>query len=229
MTFSSPLSINDARNEPRPAPDYSVRGLNSDRLAAILAHAGTEVLDVGCGSGAYVLHLADQFHIRGVDYRHFDAWNRRPELFQLSDAQELKLPDASVDTILSFETLEHLPDPARALSEYWRVCRRNLILTVPNCQLTEGMRNSGVIFNHWIDRTHLNFWDIEGIAKLVTDAGFKVQHKKHINRINPGFLLMESLDLKGRIARYGAGLFRRLQRRHYFMTNLVVATKPEVR
>src|SRR5262245_49618320 len=118
------------------APDYSMRGINASRLAAIEQHAGREILDVGCGSGAYVLHLADRLNIRGVDYRHFDAWDQRPQLFGISDAQELKMPDNSVDTILSFETLEHLPEPQRALSEYLRVCRKNLILTVPSCTVT---------------------------------------------------------------------------------------------
>ena len=51
-----------------------------------------------------------------MDYKPFETWSARAELFSVSDAQALALADNSVDTILSFETLEHLPDPARALA-----------------------------------------------------------------------------------------------------------------
>lgn len=209
----------------KPHPDYSVRGLNRERLAAIEQHAGQDVLDVGCGSGAYVLHLADRYRIRGMDYRQFDSWKQRPDLFEVSDAQHLRLPDASVDTILSFETLEHLPEPDRALREYFRVCRKNLILTVPNCTLTPGMRGSGVIYNHWIDRTHVNFWDLDGMSKQVSEAGFVVRHRQYINHINLGPVAMEALGFKGKVARYGAAIFRRIQRQKYPMTCLIVAAK----
>jgi SAM-dependent methyltransferase len=206
-------------------PDYATRGLNKERLQAVERFAGPSVLDVGCGSGAYVLHLADKRSIRGLDYQTFDSWSQRPELFGVSDAQHLDVPDASVDTILSFETLEHLPDPVRAMREYFRVCRRNLILTVPNCQLTPGMRSSGLIYNHWIDRTHVNFWDMESISDLAVAAGFSIAHKQPINQVSPGGLLMESLGLRGSLARVGAGVVRRLQRQRYYMSSLVVAQK----
>jgi len=178
---------------------------------------------VGCGNGAYVLQLADRLDIRGVDFKQFEAWSAKPELFQVCDACTLPFSDGAVDTILSFETLEHLTDPARALLEYRRVARRNLIITVPNCQLSEGMRQSGLIYNHWIDRSHVNFWDLDGISAELNAAGFSVVIRQHINHLNLGALTMEALGLSGFAARSGAWLMRRLQRRTYPMTCLLVA------
>jgi ubiquinone/menaquinone biosynthesis C-methylase UbiE len=134
---------------------YSGRGLNPSRLEAIIRFAGQSILDVGCGSGAYVLQLADRYDIKGIDYQEFDTWKEKPNLFSISDATNLNLPDNSVDTILSFECLEHLPDPELALKEYYRVARNNVILTVPNCEITLGMRQSLMLYYHWIDRTHI--------------------------------------------------------------------------
>jgi len=206
-------------------PNYSLRGINPGRFEAILNYAGQEILDVGCGSGVYVLHLSDRYNIRGVDYKRFDSWQARPELFSIGDAQVLANGNNSVDTILSFEALEHLANPRQALSEYFRVCRKNLILTVPNCTLTPGMKNSGIIYNHWIDRTHINFWDMESIAKLLCDAGFTVEHKQAINEINLGAVTMEALGFSGVFARIGSRIFRLCQSKKYFMTNLVIARK----
>lgn len=206
-------------------PDYAVRGLNPERLAALLQHAGKEILDVGCGNGNYVLHLADRYQIRGVDYKHFAAWDQQAHLFSISDAQRLDMPDASVDTIVSFETLEHLPDPDSALKEYYRVCRRNLILTVPNCKLTNGQRASGVIYNHWIDRTHVNFWDLDTLCRQVEAAGFHIDLRTHINHMSMGPIAMEALGFEGRLGRVGAALFRRFQRTKYPMTCMVIANK----
>lgn len=212
-----------------PALDYSARGLNPARLNAIRDHATGSVLDVGCGNGAYVLAFADHMDIRGVDHVPFERWQEMPDRFSIADAQALLLPDASVDTILSFETLEHLPDPAKALREYFRVCRQRLVLTVPNCDLTAGMRASGLIFNHWIDRTHVNFWNMETLCTLMESSGFRVTIRQHINAVRPGPMLMESLGLAGLPARVGAKLLTMLQRRHYWMTCLVVADKPDAR
>lgn len=205
-------------------PDYSIRGLNAERLKAIEQHAVGDILDVGCGNGNYVLHLADRMKIRGCDWKHFEAWDRRPELFEVCDAQSLPLPDAHVDTILSFETLEHLPDPKRALAEYRRVARQRLILTVPNCELTPGMKGSGIIYNHWIDRTHVNFWTLDTLCAEIEGAGFTIDRRTPINHVHLGWVVAEALGLGGKAARLGAKLFRRLQRRRYPMTSLVIAS-----
>lgn len=217
--------MNSAIPDPSEHPDYAVRGMNRERLDALLHHAGQDVLDAGCGNGNYVLHLADHLRIRGIDYKHFAAWDQRPELFSISDAQRLQLPDASVDTIVSFETLEHLPDPESALREYFRVARRNLIVTVPNCQLTPGQRTSGQIYNHWIDRTHVNFWDLDTLCRQIETAGFTVAQRGYINHMSIAPLAVEALGLRGPLGRLATSIFRRMQRTRYPMTCLVVATK----
>ncbi|MCB0406185.1 MAG: class I SAM-dependent methyltransferase, partial [Bdellovibrionales bacterium] len=108
---------------------YESRKLNPQRLEAILKYGGSSVLDVGCGNGTYVLALKGQKQIRGVDYRSYDEWKESPELFEVGKADALQsYDDGSVDTIVSFETLEHLSDPKKALGEYYRVCRKNIVV-----------------------------------------------------------------------------------------------------
>lgn len=205
--------------------DYSLRGLNPHRLAAIREYGGSRILDVGCGSGAYVLALANEYEISGVDYREFPTWANDSERFSISDAHCLKAGDASLDTVLSFETLEHLKDPQAALREYFRVCRKNVIITVPNCELSEGLKASGLIYNHWIDRTHINFWTLRELEELVTSVGFSVRVGKHINAVRLGPVMMEALGINGKLARFGSLVVRALSRREHPMSLLVVAEK----
>ncbi|MDZ4876142.1 MAG: 2-methoxy-6-polyprenyl-1,4-benzoquinol methylase, mitochondrial [Chroococcidiopsis cubana SAG 39.79] len=204
---------------------YAVRGVNTERLNAILENAGQSVLDVGCGNGTYVLKLADRYNILGVDIQHFETWNAMPHLFSVSDASELKFKDSSFDTVLSFETLEHLPEPKEALREYYRICRKNLILTVPNCDITSGMRQSLMTYYHWVDRTHVNFFDMDTITEAVKEAGFKVVKHYYINQLSLLPLLTEAFNLSGLLGKLVQKILLKRQQRKYYITCLVVAEK----
>jgi ubiquinone/menaquinone biosynthesis C-methylase UbiE len=205
---------------------YGKRGLNPYRAEAIRKFAGRTILDVGCGNGAYVLAFADEYEIRGVDRQPFESWSPRPERFGISEAARLDLPDSHVETILSFETLEHLPDPLAALKEYRRVFSKNVILTVPNCEITEGMRQSNLLYSHWADRTHVNFFDMQSIAALVREAGFTVEESYYVNKASLLPFLREAFGVKGAMARIARSIVGRVQPRPYFITSLVVAGKP---
>lgn len=205
--------------------DYSLRKMNPQRIAAIREYAGRSILDVGCGNGAYVTSLAKDYEIAGVDYREFPSWSSNPERFTISDAHSLKALDESVETILSFETLEHLEDPKRALMEYFRVCRKNIIITVPNCELTEGLKSSGLIYNHWIDRSHINFWTLEELQKLVSSVGFSIRVGTYINPVRLGPILMEAVGITGKLARLGSVVVQSLSKRKHHMTLLIIAEK----
>lgn len=54
--------------------------------------------------------------------------------WEVADAQSLGHGDRSFDTVISCETIEHLPNPRKALSEFLRVLRPGgrLLLTTPN-------------------------------------------------------------------------------------------------
>jgi SAM-dependent methyltransferase len=92
-----------------------------------------EVLDVGCGRMPYKsLILSEQSRATrciGLDLS-ADEYEP-PDL--LWDGRTIPLPDASVDTAMLTEVLEHCPDPEIVLREVRRVLRPGgfLFLTVP--------------------------------------------------------------------------------------------------
>ncbi len=154
-----------------------------DRWAAVEKAATASVLDVGCSNGVYVDRLKSEgISAVGIDLLDTPAWKTARGDFAVGDACRLPFADASFETILSFETLEHVPRPEAALREYHRVCRRNVILSVPNCETPPEFRDGGLTFHHWIDRTHVNFFTLASLIETVDRAGFRVSHAAPINR-----------------------------------------------
>lgn len=92
-------------------------------------YIGGQVLDIGCGHRPYEEWLPKSVTCYiGLDYEAIDA---SPHL--VGDALRLPFLDASFDTIISMQTLEHLPNPFQSFSEIARVLRPGgkLILTAP--------------------------------------------------------------------------------------------------
>lgn len=102
--------------------------------------AGKDVLDVACGTGvgAALLKAAGARRVWGIDIDADSvayAMARYPQCdFAQSEATNLCLADASVDVVVSFETIEHLRDQQRFVIECERVMRPGgiFICSTPN-------------------------------------------------------------------------------------------------
>lgn len=106
------------------------------------------VLDVACGIGygSGILRAGGKVKkYLGIDFSDEALGCARRKFtgpgvsFFRGDAQCLALPTTSVDTIVSLETIEHLPEPKKALSEFSRVLKPGgvLIGSVPTVEYEE--------------------------------------------------------------------------------------------
>ncbi|MFF2376870.1 SAM-dependent methyltransferase [Streptomyces xiamenensis] len=130
---------------PDDTSDFATAG---ERLTDLLigrlgAGPGSEVLDLGCGTGGPGVRLARATGARvtGVSISAGDVALAGARAaaegvagqvrFELADAMELPYGDASFDAVLAFESIVHLPDRGRALREIARVLRPGgrLVLT----------------------------------------------------------------------------------------------------
>ena len=123
----------------------------TDRLLAAAGLApGAAVLDVGCGAGVAVAHLADGHGLRptGLDVsrgRIEQAAEARPELdFVAGRAEALPFADASFDAVLCECVLSTLADPGCALSELARVLRPEGVALVSDVYTRTGIETPHV-------------------------------------------------------------------------------------
>ncbi|MGI9147251.1 MAG: class I SAM-dependent methyltransferase, partial [Chloroflexota bacterium] len=118
------------------------------------APAGLIVLDVACGAG-FGLQMLGRAGARaiGVDYDAgalSEVRHAQPESRLLrGDAMHLPLVDASIDLVVSFETIEHVADAEGLVGEIRRVlkpCGR-LVLSTPNRAFGPPERHIGNPFH----------------------------------------------------------------------------------
>lgn len=121
------------------ADDSSVE-VATDRLTDVMisglaAKAGQRVLDIGCGIGypAQRLVRASDVDVVGITISHVQVAEATQlaaaaglgdrATFQFADAADMPFPDDSFDAAWAFESMWHMPDRARVLSETARVLR----------------------------------------------------------------------------------------------------------
>jgi SAM-dependent methyltransferase len=117
--------------------DYTMFGAAFLIISELLCEAvdlrpGQTVLDVATGSGNTALAAARRFgKTTGIDYvpallergRERAAAERLEADFREGDAENIPLPDASFDVVLSTVGVMFAPDQEKAASELLRVCR----------------------------------------------------------------------------------------------------------
>lgn len=94
-------------------------------------------LDVGGSEGYYGNIISKLYHKKVVSSDlSYQACLRAKEIYNLevkvADVHNLPFADNSFDLVLCSETLEHVSDYKKAISELSRVAKKYLIITVPN-------------------------------------------------------------------------------------------------
>lgn len=108
---------------------------------AMQAVAGLDVADIASGEGFGSFMLSQQARsVVGVDVSAMavahsaERYRGQTLSFIHGDAADLPLADGSVDAVVSFETIEHVRDPEKAVAEIRRILRPSgfLIMSSPN-------------------------------------------------------------------------------------------------
>jgi ubiquinone/menaquinone biosynthesis C-methylase UbiE len=115
------------------------KDLWADLFRELIRSGSREVLDVGCGTGAMALILAEMGHIvKGIDLSEgmMDVGRKKAEArgvvvdFSRGDAESLSFADDTFDVVVNRHLLWTLPHPEKALSEWKRVVRPGGMIVV---------------------------------------------------------------------------------------------------
>lgn len=158
--------------------------LDKERIKLINQYLlGKKVLDIGCGTGLYVDYLAslgfDAYGVDFVDEFIQEAKKRKKGIFLKGKAEALPFKDKEFDTCLLLDILEH-GDDLKILKETKRVCRKRILVIVPK-KIDKELSNSGVIFRHFIDKTHLREYEDKDLESLSKNADLKLIHLEKIH------------------------------------------------
>lgn len=145
-------------------------------------------LEVGCAGGFLISEIAKK-HPQ-VKFHAIDAYSsaikfakkQYPHInFLKAEAEKLPFKNNQFDLILCYETIEHVRDPKKALSEMRRVLKKDgpLILAMDS-----GSMIFQIIWFFW-EKTygrvwreaHLNPYHHKALEKLVLQSGFKIKAK----------------------------------------------------
>ncbi|MGH7943577.1 MAG: methyltransferase domain-containing protein [Opitutaceae bacterium] len=140
------------------------------------------LLDVGCGLGSYGRGLlADGYDWMGAEVNADDC----TELARLGlphrqvDGRVLPFPDSSFDAALCLEVLEHIEEPRSFLREIQRVAPRQLIVSVPNCELLGYLWDHLATPWHMLEATHTNFFTRWSLGSLLGEFYPHVELRFH--------------------------------------------------
>jgi ubiquinone/menaquinone biosynthesis C-methylase UbiE len=152
--------------------------VSRSKLARIRQDAGESVLDVGCGPGLYLEALAGLgFKVTGVDassvfVNQAAKTGAHVETIDLQREKLTLFEDAAFETVLMLDILEHVSNDVELLKDGFRVCKKNVIITVP-ARMSEAFDNSQLVFGSCVDPTHLRYYSMEDLRRLFDRAGIK--------------------------------------------------------
>jgi ubiquinone/menaquinone biosynthesis C-methylase UbiE len=132
-------------------------------------HAGSTILDLGCGYGAYSAALVKEgMKCVGCDVN-LDYLKKASQHGLPVVNVDTKLPflNRSFDSVVMFEVIEHVPDIKGILAEAFRVARKNVLITVPNSEGIDRMKANDVTYAHMLSSDHVHFFDPASFRNLL--------------------------------------------------------------
>ncbi|HXW44324.1 MAG TPA: methyltransferase domain-containing protein [Streptosporangiaceae bacterium] len=170
--------------------------LRYDVVQRLLPAGARDVLEVGCGRGAFGARLAQRYNYLGVEPDH-ESWAVASERMAATGRGDVRnvssedLAGQQFDLVCAFEVLEHIEDDQSALRQWAGLLRPGgwLLLSVPAHQRR---------FGAWDELVgHYRRYDPPAIARLLASCGF-TDVTIRLYGFPLGYLLEPARNLVGR-------------------------------
>lgn len=169
------------------------------------------LLDVGCGSGGWMLAMQRRgWEVEGVDFdRSAVAMATSKGLrVRVGSLEEQGYDDESFDAITLSHVIEHVPDPAKTLRECRRILKPNgkIVIVTPNSD-SLSHRVFGSYWRGLEPPRHLHIFSLSSMDLLLNNTGF---NQRWVRPFIVTSVIFDSLQLKR-----GRGKFRRRSASHW--------------
>ena len=154
----------------RAVPEFIFREHMARYRSVVADTAGKDVLDMACGTG-----YGSDFLNRETKPRSITGVDIEPDAIRYAKLRYAKYgidyivadactawTDRQFDTIVSFETIEHVPRPDQFLINVHRMLRPDGTLHV-----SSPIRKSGVLSDHPLNPFHIREWTIDEFRSLL--------------------------------------------------------------
>ncbi len=166
--------------------------------AAVASSGCRRLLDIGCGSGAFV-RLALQAGLdaygleRASEAARLSEQNAPGRIFEMSE-QDLAARGEQFDILTLFHLLEHVPDPFRYLKRLRKLLRPQglMFVQVPNSNSLQAR----VFGSRWYGLDcprHLHNFSLFSVLHLLGRAGFRILQVQHFSLRDNAPALVSSL------------------------------------
>ena len=161
---------------------------------------GNTILDIGCNNGFLLYQFKDSYtNLIGLEYSSAQIECARINLADLKftglvgSAEDMpQIESNSIDTIITADTIEHIPDVYAAAEEMFRVLKPggDLIINTPNIGFIKKRAllmlgffpstsepNEGIGNDPLFDGGHLHYFTYRSLRLVLERAGFKMVKK----------------------------------------------------
>jgi len=152
-------------------------GLSKQLRAVVALQPPGDLLDVGCGSGAFLAYARDHgWKVRGVELVEAAASFCRDVLnlpVVTGDLLEASFPSQSFDVVTLWSVLEHVHNPMAVLHEIRRILRPGglLVLAIPNLDSVDAHLFGPAWVGYDVPR-HLYLFSHTVIQRMLAQCGF---------------------------------------------------------
>jgi 2-polyprenyl-3-methyl-5-hydroxy-6-metoxy-1,4-benzoquinol methylase len=158
-------------------------------IAQLVPSSANMILDVGCGKGKLGSSLKQQVRGRkvyGIEYLPAMASEAERVLdgVLVGDLHTMSIsfPVEFFDCMIFADVLEHVVDPAAILHKLRPHLKKNgiILCSIPNIRHYTAILKviEGWEYDEYglFDRTHLRFFTLESMTRLLQEAGFSLEH-----------------------------------------------------